>query len=81
MMCFVCWGEEFGLCHLSTPPGGAGEELHMVDWLEGVRAEGRSRGIQADFYPRMLFLAVVEDRFGVAGVTSGTQAFWFRGLD
>lgn len=54
------------------------EEFHIVDWLEGVRAEGRSGGTQADFYPRMLFL---EDRFGVAGVTSGTQAFWLQGLD
>lgn len=81
VMCVVCWREEFRLCHLSTHPGGAMEEFHMVDWPEGVRAEGRSGGTQADFYPRMLFLAVVEDRFGVAGVTSVTQAFWFQGQD
>lgn len=81
VLCVVCWREEFRLCHLSTHPGGAMEEFHMVDWLEGVCAEGRSGGTQADFYPRMLFLAVAEDRFRVAGVTSGTQAFWFQGLD
>lgn len=79
-MCIVCRREDFRLCHLSTQPGGATKDFHKGDWLEGVRAEGRSGVTQADCHPRMLSLAVIEDRFGVAGVTSGTQGFWFQGL-